>query len=457
VHIKKTTEMKKALWILVLSFGTLLNGYSQETSSTQISNDSLNKSINAVKKELELFKNLKISGWVQAQYQIADTAGAKNFDGGDFPASSNNRFMIRRGRVKFTYTQKNSQYVLQINLTERGVNLTDFYAKYTEPWTQSISLTAGVMNRPFGYEIQQSSVDRESPERSRFSQSLLPNERDLGAMLSFQPQHGKPLYGLKVDAGFYNGTGIAVPGTSTPAGAQPGTTGVTGVTDFDYKKDFMAHIAYYKTTKNEKIKYGIGASHYNGGFVYQNNKVYKSIGTDSTGKIWVAEDTTDRKFKNKIAPRIYYGVEGLFSIKTILGTTTVRGEYFFGTQTGTDVSSRSPQVMPSATAAMYVRQFNAGYAYFIQRIGKSKHEVAVKYEWYDPNTKVSAKDLNGKNGMKEGEIKYTMIDVGYNLYLTTNVKFMIHYNMVSNEITKIKGYTHDLKDNIFTLRMQYRF
>src|SRR6187402_55632 len=144
--------MKKLISALTLIIGIYSNGYSQENTTPQISNDSLNKSITAIKKDLDIFKNMKITGWVQAQYQIADTSGAKNLDGGDFPASSNNRFMIRRGRIKFTYTAKNTQYVLQINATERGINLTDFFAKYTEPWTQSFSLTVGVMNRPFGYE-----------------------------------------------------------------------------------------------------------------------------------------------------------------------------------------------------------------------------------------------------------------------------------------------------------------
>ena len=42
------------------------------------------------------------------------------------------------------------------------------------------------------------------------------------------------------DAGFYNGGGIAVPGTSTPSGASIGTTGVSGLTDFDSKKTLLA-------------------------------------------------------------------------------------------------------------------------------------------------------------------------------------------------------------------------
>ncbi len=450
--------MIKKLTFAFLIASIFTNPLKAQDANTAPSNDSLNKSILHLKKDLDILKNMKISGWVQAQYQVADTMGVKNFDGGDFPGMSNNRFMIRRGRVKFTYTQKNSQYVMQINGTERGVNLVEIFGKYTDPWSHAFSITAGVMNRPFGFEIQQSSADRESPERSRFSQTMLPNERDIGAMLTYQPTKGKPLFGLKVDAGFFNGTGIAVPGTGAPAGSQPGTTNTSGLTDYDYIKDFIGHAAYYHTAKDEKIKCGVGFSHYNGGFAYQNNKIYNTIKTDTAGnKVWVISDTINKSYKNRIAPRVYYGVEAFLSVKSIIGTTTIRGEYFTGTQTAKDVDSKSPQVAPSATSAMYTRNFNAAYFYFIQRIGKSKHELAIKYEWVDPNSKITASDLNGKNGMREGEIKYTMMSLGYILYLDANVKFMLNYNMVINETTKIAGFTRDLKDNIVTIRMQYRF
>jgi hypothetical protein len=432
--------------------------FSQEGAATSApSNDSLNKSLQALKNEFELTKNLKIGGWVQAQYQYADTNGAKNFDGGDFPSNSNNRFMIRRGRIKFTYSQKNSQYVFQLNATERGVNIADCFAKYTDPWTHAISITMGAQNRPFGFEIQQSSADRESPERSRWLQNYLPNERDIGGMLTFAPQ--KKLKGLKLDAGFFNGTGIAVPGTTTPAGSNPGTTGVNGFTDFDYIKDFMGHLAYYNHNKSDKIKYGIGVSHYNGGFVYQNNKIYDKITTDSLGyKRWnVISDTAIINYRNKKAPRVYYGAEFFFSINTIAGTTTLRGEYFTGTQTSLATDPKSPQSQPNAAAAMYIRNFSGGYAYFIHRIGKSKHEVVVKYEWVDPNTKISAGDLNGKNGMIQGEIAYTILGFGYNLYVDKHVKFMFYYNTVKNEAAQISGFSRDLKDNIFTARLQYKF
>ncbi len=439
-----------------ISINTLV---AQEVSNIP-NNDSLNKIVVGLKKDVDVLKNLKVTGWVQAQFQIADTMGVKNLDGGDFPSNSNNRFMIRRGRIKFTYGQKNSQYVLQINATERGVNVADMYGKYTDPWLHAFSISGGVMNRPFGYDIQYSSADRESPERSRWTQTFLQNERDIGAMASFQPAKGNKLNGLKIDAGFFNGTGIAVPGTGIPAGstAAVGITGVNGFTDFDKYKDFISHAVFYKTTKNEKIRYGLGTSYYNGGFALQNNKIYNSITKDSLGNnIWVIADTINKKFKDTKAPRIYYGIEALFSIKSIIGTTTIRGEYFMGTQTGKDNDTRSPQFTPNPASAMYIRNFNAGYVYFIQRIGKSKHEVVFKYDFYDPNTKIVSADLNGKNGMKEGEIKYTSVSFGYNFYLDNNVKFMLNYNIVTNEVTKITGYSRDLKDNILTIRMQYRF
>lgn len=414
--------------------------------------------LDSVQKELDFLKKLKITGWVQAQYQVADTAGARNFDGGDFPLQSANRFMIRRGRIKFTYSGKNSQYVLQMNATERGVNLVEIFAKVTDPWIHSFSMTGGVMNRPFGYEIQNSSADRESPERSRWVQSFMPNERDMGAMATYQPPKGHKFYGLKIDAGLYNGTGIAVPGTGTPAGstAAAGITGVNGLTDFDSYKDFIGRISYYNKTKDGQWNYGLGFSYYNGGFAYQNNKVYDKIAIDANGnKVWALADTT--AITGTRAPRLYYGLEGLLSYKSKIGTTTVRGEYMMGTQTSRDVDTRSPQSLPSATDAMFVRKFSGGYVYLIHRIGSSKHEIVAKYEWLDPNTEVSATDLNGLNGMKQGEIKYTALGLGYNLYLLENVKFMFHYNIVSNEATNITGYTNDLKDNILTVRMQYRF
>lgn len=444
--------MTKKLTIICISTLFLtFKSIAQETTTTTPTVDSLNKSLLSLKHDLDNLKKLKITGWVQAQFQHADTAGAKNFDGGDFMPSSNNRFYIRRGRVKFTYNQKNSQYVLQLNATERGVNLVEIFAKVTDPWINSITLSAGVMNRPFGFEIQQSSADRETPERSRFLQILVPNERDLGAMITYAPTKKQKLFGLKIDAGFFNGTGIAVPGSTSLNGA--------GVTEFDKFKDFIGRLYYTKNYNNDKVKFGIGFSHYRGGFARPNNNNFNSTIADTAGNLtWKSQDVSGAlKLAGKQSPRIYYAGEIQLSFVSLLGTTTIRGEYITGVQSGFKDDTKSPSAAPSATLDTYQREFNGSNVYFIQRLGKSKHEIAIKYEWYDPNVKVSGENVNSKYGFGKGDIKYTALGVGYNFYLDQNVKFMFHYNMVKNELTKISGYTYDLKDNIFTARVQYRF
>ena len=420
-------------------------------------NDSIKKAYDATKHDVDNLKKLKVSGWVQAQWQLADTLGEASYDGGNFNTNQANRFMIRRGRVKFTYTQKLSQYVLQLNATERGVNLVEIFGKVTDPWTKSLSLTAGVMNRPFGFEIQQSSADRETPERSRYVQMLLPNERDLGAMLTYQPVKGSALFGLKVDAGLFSGNGIYVPGTT--ATGSTGNTTAAGLIDTDKYKDFMGHIHYKRTFKEDKYMLGIGASTYQGGIAYQNNKVYNSFGTNAGQQFWTMADTTNGNlFKGNKAPRTYYAAELQFSMKWKLGTTTIRGEYMMGTQSGSLDKTNSPNVTTVNGSNTVSRQFNAGNVYFVQRIGKSKHDLVFKYEWYDPNSKLAAADFGVGTTFKAAELKYTMFGLGYVLNWDENIKFMVYYNIVKNEITKgISGYTTDLRDNVLTIRMQYRF
>jgi hypothetical protein len=450
--------MKSAFTLLLILSCIAFSLKSQQEQA--VSNDSLKKELSNLQREVAELKKLKVTGWIQAQFQWAESRGVANYDGGNFAPNSDKRFMIRRGRVKFTYNGKNSQYVLQLNCTERGISLTEIFGVATDPWTKSLSLAVGVMNRPFGFEIDQSSQHRESPERSRYTQTLMPNERDLGAKIVFAPLKGHPLFGLRLDAGFYNGQGIYVPGPSTPAGYPAGTIPVLGLNEFDFQKDFIGRLSYYKGINDDKVKFGIGVSHYNGGNMYQNNRVYNNIivNTDGT-KQWQMADTSAKVFKNKTAPRIYYGTEAFLSVKTVLGTTTIRGEYITGTQSGYSGTSASPFFLPSTAQDTYVRNFNGMYAYFIQRIGKTKHEIAVKYEWYDPNTKVTGKDILGTAGttFSSADIKYTQLGLTYTYYMYENVKYMFNYNIIKNETTAITGFTKDIADNILTIRMQYRF
>jgi hypothetical protein len=439
--------MKKNLTIITIvvitMFATVFKTKAQDVNPL----DTLIPRVEQINSDLEFMKKLKFSGYIQTQFQIADSTGIPSFAGGNFPAGVDKRFSVRRGRIKLTYDNNNCLGVLQFDITEKGLGIKDAYLSVKEPFLNAFGITMGVFNRPFGYEIAYSSSNRETPERSRTIQTLFPGERDLGAMLFFQMPKTSKFSFLRLEGGMFNGNAI-----------NP---------DFDKQKDFIGHLIINKTTKSEKIKFGIGASYYNGG-VYQWNKFTYKMGTLADGgKGFVVDSTAENK--GKYAERSYIGADFQLSIDWIGGITTLRGEYITGTQPGSSSSSTSPNFAAAPTAYdTYNRKFDGAYFYFVQNILHSKHDIVVKYDWYDPNTEVVASDIMSKTGTDNGhtnlntkitaaDIKFTTIGLGYIFHWNNNVKVMAYYDMVTNETTKVGFYTKDIKDNVFTLRFQYKF
>ncbi|HCX55949.1 MAG TPA: porin, partial [Sphingobacterium sp.] len=131
--------------------------------------------------------DIKITGYLQTQFQKAQSPGITSFSGGDFSKNSDNRFMIRRGRLKIDRVDTYSSIVFQLDATQDGVQLMDAFIQLRHPSQKGLSLTAGLFNRPFGYSIVYSSGYRDFPERARVFQTLMPRERDLGGMVSYHP------------------------------------------------------------------------------------------------------------------------------------------------------------------------------------------------------------------------------------------------------------------------------
>ena len=244
---------RKLTQIIFLAANLILTGaFAQETEQTPL--DTLTNHVAVIRQDVDVLKSIKLSGYIQTQFQYGDSTGASAYNGGAFGAGNDKRFMIRRGRLKAQYDApvndkgiSTSQYVLQFDVTEKGLAIKDAYGKFTDPWSGWFSITAGMQNRPFGYEIIYSSSLRESPERGRLSQLIFPGERDLGAMLSIQGPKTSNWNWIKFDAGFFNGNGA--PGVGVD------------VSDFDKKKDFIGRLAILKTSKSEKVKYGLGVSY----------------------------------------------------------------------------------------------------------------------------------------------------------------------------------------------------
>src|SRR5882757_1124300 len=52
---------------------------------------------------------LRFAGYMQPQFQWIESKGAKSYDGGDFSPNSDNRFMLRRGRIRIDYLHYNDK------------------------------------------------------------------------------------------------------------------------------------------------------------------------------------------------------------------------------------------------------------------------------------------------------------------------------------------------------------
>jgi hypothetical protein len=164
--------------------------------------------------------------------------------------------------------------------------------------------------------------------------------------------------------------------------------------------------------------------------------------------------------------RQYYGADAQVSIDFPFGLTQLRGEFIMGTQPGVAASSTSPAAQP---ADAYIRNFNGGYVYWVQNILQSRFQTIVKYDFYDPNTAVSGNDIgvkiSGKNkATNAADIKYSTLGLGLVYKWNSQVRITAYYDYVMNETTTaiinpstLKDLSADRHDNIFTLRVQYKF
>jgi hypothetical protein len=395
------------------------------------------------------FDHLRIGGYLQPQYQVASAEGAPNFSGGDFAKFSDNRFMIRRGRIRLDYVRLNTQgksqlqFVFQVDATERGVFVRDLWGRFWENKWQLFYFTTGIFARPFGYEVNLSSADRESPERGRMSQILMRTERDLGVMASFGAQKSKNFFrNVKIDAGLFNGQGL------------------TGTTDFDSYKDFIGQVLIRPVNIGPHLSLSGGVSLFDGGLRQFSTSAYRL--QSKGGNIYRFEPDSLTTSQGDKLPRQYYGVNGQMKWEHSWGNTEFRAEYWKGIQTATENTSETPGNPPIQTgltfAPNYIRNFNGAFLLFLQNIYSTKHQLGLKLDWYDPNTKVKGDQIGqaGSN-LNAADIRFTTLGGGYLFYVDPNLKITFWYERVWNETTQLPGFQSDVSDNILTIRVQFRF
>jgi hypothetical protein len=267
------------------------------------------------------------------------------------------------------------------------------------------------------------------------SQTLMPTERDIGAMITYEPlRRTEKTSFLKVDAGLFNGQGLS------------------GITDFDSHKDFISRLTIKPVSLSHILVSG-GFSLLYGGWRQGTRYVYE-VGTLNGEKTFIVDSSSSNI--GKIAPRHYFGADIQIIFRHSWGQTEWRAEYWAGQQPGTASTTVNPGIQP--VVPVYRRKFNGAFFYFLQNIINEKNQLVLKYDWYDPNAKVSKTEIGKTNtDLTVADLKYSTLGIGYTYYFNDQVKAIIYYEIVRNELSQLPGYLSDQKDNIFTLRLQYRF
>lgn len=419
-----------------------------DTIKKEISIDSLKQSLDehtmkfgdiderlaTIESDLGKLTRIKLSGYIQAQYDMYDFQGDKG-PVGTTAAPVTNSFYIRRARIKFTYeTLEGVKFVLQPDYAFDKVSVKDAYVVLNDRWTQTYSLTVGQFNRT-SYEVEFSSNTREALERTRVTNTIYPNERDLGAKLeaNFDTKYLIP---IKFQLAVFNGN-FSLGSTANQ------------VRDIDSNKDIMARLVYSIKMPNKGLGIDIGGHGYFG-----STKVLPQPVTTPVTPPSVFLDVNNNPFTPEVGATLkkdWYGAETQIYYD-FFGGTSLKAEYIAGTISG----STNPLETYTAFAANKVREFSGFYLSFMKNIGKS-HQAIVRFDQYDPNTKLSGFDVN-----RTDDIKYSTWNFGWQYFYDENVKIVLGYNMPINEKSDRIGGDHgtdrkDKKDNIFSIRLQAKF
>jgi hypothetical protein len=450
--------------------------------------------------DLAKLTKIKLSGYIQAQYLHYEASSA-------YPA---NVFMLRRVRIKFQYEPVNGVvFVLQPDFVPGNITLKDAYVQLNDRWLKTFSLWGGKFNRP-NYEVEYSSSNREVPERSRMIRSIYPDERATGLKLEIAP----PELPLKVQLALFNGNdGITV----TDAFGSPYTAQVNG--DFDNHKDFMGRVTYqFKLGQIGAL--GIGAHGYYGKIKANTLDVLNSDYTYSK---------TNDNIGNLIRKN-WLGFEAQLYFD-FLGGLALKGEYIFGVNGTPGYTNKSSVVSPMTSVISndtltlttltttttnsrpaIEKNFSGYYVYLVKNIGK-RHQVAARYDYYNPNTKVSSDQIGlakwdaaiknitkdnftyagtdpviatnaqsktvVNNNLKSGvsDLKYQTITLAYTYFFDDNVKIMVGYEIPMNQKVGVNDqgignltssytvngepglydYSETIKQNTLTIRLQAKF
>lgn len=415
------TNMKK---LLVILFFTIVSvyGYSQTQPIDSLKEvlekhegklTALDDRVIVNENDLAKLTKIKISGYIQFQWELYDKSRVVTNE-------PTNTFYIRRARVKFTYEPADGvKFVLQPDFSSTFA-LKDAYAIVNIPKLKDFTLWAGQMNRP-NYEVEYSSGQREVLERSKVIRAIYPGEREIGVKLE------------------YNGSTLPV---KFQLMAMNGNFTGTQAKDVDSEKDIMARLVYSVKLPDAGIGIDFGGNTYMGSNKAKINP-YISNSNGTLDSCNVGHNLDKKWFGGEIQ---------IFA--DVLGGMAIKGEYISGTN-----STASTTVAPAINAtnatklagANKLNSFSGYYIYLIKNIGP-KNQLIAKYDFYDPNTKLSG-DLAGT------AVSCKTITLAWQHYLNDFIRITVNYEMPKFEtnLSRPSNYKDVTYGNTLGVRIQAKF
>jgi hypothetical protein len=190
--------------------------------------------------------------------------------------------------------------------------------------------------------------------------------------------------------------------------------------------------------------------------------------------VFQLRETPTVKNKSEYAKRQYIGVDAQLSLISAAGLTNLRAEYIIGEHPFSGTSSA--KLTGLQTGPVYMRKISGGYVMLAQDLGTTPFTVVAKYDWFNPNTDVSGNDIaksvgEGQQKTGSGDVTKSTVGLGLLWRIHPSLRLTAYYDMVKNETTEnlkdVKdeitgkitayGFENVRKENVFTLRLQYRF
>lgn len=276
--------------------------------------------------DIQRLDKIRFSGYVQARYESFENTREADPSGSRVPVTD--RFSMRRMRMTLNARPNPKVHVkweleggaLEIQTRDSFVS---YFVKGNPSTGHTVSI--GQLKVPFGFEIAQSSGQRETPERARPIRFFYPSERDRGVRIT-SPTGKRWIYEL----GLYNGV------------IGPGTQAI-GQNDNNNNKDVFARV---RTTQlNNKLDAGLSG--------HLGNSLRTALFTGEPARPGGAASAAN-PYENS---RMTLGADFQYHVRP---GTELRGEFLWGKAKGSYATGYILQVLHDVNPK---NQFVARYAW----------------------------------------------------------------------------------------------